>query len=156
LSLLAAKLVYRNYCGRTADDARRTEITMANHTCIRCGLETPCSRRSWADRHPAAAVTAGLVTLVFMGMMTLVFMGMMLSVHPVAAGVMLGLAGVGFGVRALERAQERRDALAARANYENRELMAASLKWPSVQRVAAQRPRCRGADHWSATEPLQS
>ncbi len=121
---------------------------MANHTCIRCGFETPCSRRSWADRHPAAAVTAGLVTLVFMGMM--------LSVHPVAAGVMLGLAGVGFGVRALERARERRDALAARANYENRELMAASLKWPSVQRVAAQRPRCRGADHWSATEPLQS
>jgi hypothetical protein len=83
---------------------------MTKHPCPRC-------RRTWPDRHPAAAVTAGLFTLTLMAMM--------LSVHPVAAAVMVALAGVGGLAYLVDRERGRRAALAARADYEHRALMAA-------------------------------
>lgn len=91
---------------------------MTSHTCTRCGHETPCSRR-WADKHPAAAVTAGLFTFVFMSAM--------LSVHPVAALAVIVLAGVGGVAYLVNRERDRRAALALRADYENRALLAASV-----------------------------
>lgn len=50
---------------------------MSTHWCRRCGQEWRCGHGSWLDRHPAAAVTAGLFTLVWMSRM--------LSVYPAAA-----------------------------------------------------------------------
>lgn len=104
----------------------------SRHECPRCGVPLKWTHRSWADKHPAAAVTAGLVSLVFMGMM--------LSVHPVAAAVMLGAAGVWFGVRLWERSQHRRVALAARAEYENRKFLASPVQLPTtwLHRLAAE------------------
>ena len=75
------------------------------------------------DRHPAGAVTAGLFTLVFMGMM--------LSVHPVAALALIAVAGAMWALRAVGRERERRAALAARADYDYRALLAAPL--PAVR-----------------------
>jgi hypothetical protein len=115
-------------------------------SCPRCGLESNYSRRTWPDKHPAAAVTAGLVTLVFMGMM--------LSVHPVAAVMLLAVAAVVGAVVVAGRAQDRRDAMAARADYENRKWMESSIKWPALS-PEAPRPSRRPADHWSPTEPMR-
>lgn len=89
------------------------------HACPRCGYETRYSHGGWADRHPAAAVTAGLFTLTLMSMM--------LSVHPIAGLTLIALGGVG-GVGYLYIRRQRRDeALSARADYENRALMNAPL-----------------------------
>lgn len=89
------------------------------HTCPRCGLESRCTSGSWPDRHPAAAVTAGLFTLTLLCMM--------LSVHPIAALTVIALAGVGGAVYTLSREHRRRAALAARADWENRRLVAAPV-----------------------------
>lgn len=111
---------------------------------------------SWPDRHPAAAVIAGLTALIFMGMM--------LSLHPVAAAVMLGV-GAAVGIaRLVDRERDRRAALAARADRDYRALMAAApapLKWPPETLLSPQLPRGavrsrRPADHWSTTEPLRT
>jgi hypothetical protein len=91
---------------------------MTDHPCPHCG-------RTWADRHPAAAVTAGLFTLVFTAMM--------LSTHPVAAAVLIGLAVVGVVVYRRDRERHRREAVAARADYEHAGLMARPL--PSLPRL---------------------
>lgn len=58
---------------------------MTMHACPRCGLESHCSHGNWVDRHPAAAVTAGLLALTLMSMM--------LSIHPFAALTMIVVAG---------------------------------------------------------------
>jgi hypothetical protein len=116
------------------------------HYCPRCGLESNCSRGSWPDRHPVAAVVAGCWTLTFMGMM--------LSVHPIAAAVLIGVAAVGGGVYMAVRERRRREALAARADYENRQILAASVKWPALPAPAP--TRRRPADHWSPTEPIKA
>jgi hypothetical protein len=84
---------------------------MAQHACPRCGLETSCPHGGWPDRHPAAAVTAGLFGLTLMCMM--------LSVHPVAALTMLTVAGLAGAAYRIDREHLRRQALAARADYEN-------------------------------------
>lgn len=89
---------------------------MSRHACPRCGLESRCSCADWADRHPAAAVTAGLFTLTLMAIM--------LSVHPIAALTMIGLAAVVAGVHMVSGERRRREALAARADYEHGALLA--------------------------------
>jgi hypothetical protein len=89
---------------------------MTNHACPRCGLETTCSHGSWADRHPAGAVTAGLFTLTLMSMM--------LSTHPIAALTVITLSGVALAARAAYRHRRRREALATRADWEHAALMA--------------------------------
>lgn len=90
---------------------------MAEHSCPRCGLESRCSHGNWADRHPAAAATAG--------MFTLVWMSMMLSVYPLAALTLIALSAVGGAVYKTARERRRREALVARADYEHHALMAA-------------------------------
>jgi hypothetical protein len=93
--------------------------TMSEHACRRCGLEAHTSRGGWADRHPAAAVTAGLFTLTLTAMM--------LSEHPVAALAMLAAAGAAWFVWLLDRERDRRAAVAARADWQHRLLTAAPM-----------------------------
>lgn len=73
------------------------------------------TRHGWADRHPAAATTAG--------MFSLTLMCMMFSVHPVAALTVTALAGVGGAVWLVDRERDRRAATAERADAANRDLM---------------------------------
>lgn len=73
------------------------------------------TRPGWADRHPAAATTAGLFSLTLMCMM--------FSVHPVAALTVTALAGVGGAVWLVDRERDRRAATAERADAANRELL---------------------------------
>ncbi|MBS4728540.1 hypothetical protein MSM1_09370 [Mycobacterium sp. SM1] len=98
---------------------------MTKYHCPRCGYETRCTRAAWPDRHPAAAVTAGLFALALLCMM--------LSVHPVAALAVIALASVGGAVWMLNGERQRRQALAARADYEHAALMAAPVR-PLPQR----------------------
>ena len=88
---------------------------MTMHTCPRCGLEAYWAQGSWADRHPAAAVTAGLYTLTLMAIM--------LSIHPIAALAMVALTAASATVCMAVGERRRREALAARADYEYRALM---------------------------------
>ena len=83
-------------------------------------------------------------------------MGMMLSVHPIAAATLIALAAVGGAGYMGIRERRRREALAARADYENRQLMGASVSTvrPLPQRQAHSLP-------WQAvrllrTEPLRT
>lgn len=89
---------------------------MTEHVCPRCGHEDHCGYGSWVDRHPAMATLGGLFSLVFMGMM--------FSVHPVASAAMVTLGAAVLGVRAAGRERLRRQALAARADYDHAQLMA--------------------------------
>ncbi|MCV7088878.1 hypothetical protein [Mycobacterium interjectum] len=116
---------------------------MAKQTCPRCGMES--KRDAWWDRHPVAAVSAGLYTLTFMAMM--------LSVYPVAAAVMIVVAAAAGVLYGAARERRRRAAIAARADWEHRELMAKAVfraQLPQPRR----RTRPRGVDHWSRTEPI--
>lgn len=125
---------------------------MTTHACPRCGLESRCSHGNWPDRHPAAAVTLAVIVLATV------------CAYP----WLLAVAAVGGGVYWASRERRRREALAARADWEHRALMAAPLKWPpalSERNSSAGRkyetvrpsptPRRRGADHWSTTEPMR-
>jgi heme/copper-type cytochrome/quinol oxidase subunit 2 len=119
-----------------------------DHACPCCGYEARCTRHGWAARHPAAAVTAGLFTLVFMSMM--------LSTHPIAALAVIVLAGTGGAAYRVERERERRAALAARAEHEYRALLAAP-----VQPVSALPQRQAHSLPWQMvgslrTEPLRT
>lgn len=119
---------------------------MTSHShCPHCGRDD--RPLTWPDRHPAAAVTAGLFTLVFMAMM--------LSEHPVAAAVMLILAGAAALVWLVDRERDRRAAIAARAEQEYRLQMAQPM--PAVQPLAERRAHTLP---WQlatrlGTEPLQ-
>jgi heme exporter protein D len=68
------------------------------------------------DRHPAAAVTGGLLTLVWVSMM--------LSIHPLAAVTMIVTIAVGAAVYFAVSERRRREALAARADWENAQIVA--------------------------------
>lgn len=112
---------------------------MSNHTCQRCGLESRCSSGGWSDRHPACAVALGVFVVMF---------GLVMVVgHP----WLLLVAAVGVVVYLIDREQRRRRALAARADWEFRALMEGPML-PLVANKPARRRR--GADHWSATEPI--
>lgn len=119
---------------------------MGSHACPRCGLEARCAHRTWPDRHPAAAVTLAVIVLA------------MTVAHP----WLLGCLAVGGVVYMAVRRQQRRDALAARADYEHRQLMSAAARWAPMElaaappkRPAAAAPRRRPADRWSPTEPIR-
>lgn len=119
---------------------QRTERnqTMTHHACSQCGHQSRCSRRSWADQHPVAAVTAALFTL------TLV--SMMLSEHPVAA---LGAIGAGAMMWAIDCERQRRAATATRADYGHRALAIA----PPVLSLLAPRYQVAGE---APTRPLRT
>lgn len=88
---------------------------MSKHACPRCGLERRCSHGSWPDRHPVAAVTAGLFALVWMSMM--------LSVYPIAALAIIAVFGISAAVALAGHERRRREALGTRADYEHRALL---------------------------------
>lgn len=92
-----------------------------NHSCPTCGHRH--STRSWADRHPAAAVIAGLFTLSWVATM--------FSDHPIAATAMTAVAGIAGAAYLTDRERDRRAALAARAEHDYRQLLAAPL--PALQ-----------------------
>ncbi|HEU4360479.1 MAG TPA: hypothetical protein VFR27_03095 [Mycobacterium sp.] len=107
-------------------------------------------RDSWADRHPAAAVTAGLFTLVFTAMM--------LSTHPIAAVAMIGIAGiVGFAVL-VDRERQRRGDCAARAERDyqrNAELIVSYDHGRELATVKPSRPRQPAPWHLISLLPTQ-
>ncbi|KLO25921.1 hypothetical protein ABW16_21695 [Mycolicibacter heraklionensis] len=132
---------------------------MATYTCLRCGLESHCSHGTWADRHPAAAVTfATLVSVLSLAIIV---------DHPWLLAVM----ALGAVVYVVDREHRRRRALAARADWEHQRIMVLPSAIPSLPRGLAlpARPprdsasghalrpaRRRAADHWSWTEPMRA
>lgn len=84
---------------------------MTSHACPRCGLESRCSRRSWPDRHPVAAVTLAVIVLA------------MTVAHP----WLLGVIAVGGLAYLAHQEQRRRHALAARADWEHQALIAGGV-----------------------------
>lgn len=112
------------------------------HSCPRCGFGS--SHDTWADRHPVAATILAVIALTIA------------VTHP----WLVGVAAVGGAVCFAHHERRRRQALAARADWEHQALMAASLKWPAHPKKLPARPapapRRRGADHWSTTEPLRT
>lgn len=80
---------------------------MSGHACPRCGIESPCARSNWPDRHPAAAVTLAVLVLA------------MCTAHP----WLIACAGVGGLVYLVRLEHGRRQALAARADWEHRALL---------------------------------
>lgn len=115
---------------------------MSSHTCPRCGLESHCSHGNWSDRHPAATVALAAFTVMFS---LVVVVG-----HP----WLLIVAAVGAVVYVLDREHRRRQALAARADWEFRRLMEQP---PSVREFKPRRePSQRGASHFEVTEPMRS
>ncbi|BBY37517.1 hypothetical protein MMAN_16510 [Mycobacterium mantenii] len=110
---------------------------MASQACARCGYESRCpDRGTWYDRHPAAAVTLTVLVLA------------MAVAHPWLFG---GLA-VGGGVYWALRERRSREAIAARADWEHRALIARQVP----QLPTPVMPRRRAADHWSRTEPMRA
>jgi hypothetical protein len=108
---------------------------MSRHACPRCGFES--SHDTWADRHPAAAVTLIVVVLA------------MCTAHP----WLLAVIAVGAALYGAHRERRRREALAARADWEHRQLMAMQ---PAFLCQPVERPRRRAADHWSRTGPIRA
>lgn len=111
---------------------------MTKHECPRCGLES--SHDAWPERHPVAAVLLALpagYTLI----------GVILA-YP---WFFVPLLVVGCAL-VVDRRMRQRAAIAARADYEHRALMARQL----AQLPAPVVPRRRAADHWSPTEPMRA
>lgn len=88
--------------------------------CPRCGFESSCSHGRWVDRHPAAAVSAAVVfglpagyTLV--GVM-LVYPWFTIPVTIIVCAFLLN------------RLARRRAAIAARADWEHREMMVRAMR----------------------------
>lgn len=115
---------------------------MTKHTCVRCGHELRCQHGSWPDRRPyAAALFAVPVTITGLGA---------IAAYPWLFVPLLMLAGVAY---VADREHRRRAALAARADWEHREIMVAALNGPAFPRH--QTPQRRLADHCSITEPIR-
>lgn len=129
---------------KVGDSAYRTrplsvQTCEMKHSCLRCGLEASCTRGTWPDRHPAAAVALAVPSVLF----ALAAIG----TQPWVFIPLLVLGGLAYMV---DRERRRRHELSARADYEHRALVAEPLRWPPLPRA----PRRRPADHWSATEPI--
>lgn len=126
-----------------------------HHTCPSCGSRCPRTGFSgWADRHPAAAVTAGLFILVFTAAI--------LSTHPIAATVMIAIAGVvGFAVL-VDRERQRREACAARAERDYRRNAELIVSYDRGRQLAAVKPaQPRESAPWHVvsllpTQPLRA
>lgn len=99
-----------------------TTTTTNKHACPRCGLESRCSHGTWPDRHPVAAVTLSVFALAAV------------CAHPWLIGCIV----TGALAYVAHREHRRRQALAARADYEHRALMTQS---PSAPRLQPVRPR---------------
>lgn len=120
---------------------------MTTHICSRCGLESHCSHGNWSDRHPAAAVALAAFTVMFS------------IVVVVGYPWLLVVAAVGAVVYFVDREVRRRRALAARADWEHQQLIAASLRGVESARHRTRRePRRRplGASHFAVTVPMRS
>lgn len=88
---------------------------MTEHHCPRCGYETS-SRGRWPDRHPYAAVLFAVpVTITMVGA---------IAAYPLTFVPLLAVVAV---VYVVDREHRRRQALAARADYEHAALLAAPV-----------------------------
>lgn len=116
---------------------------MTSHACPRCGLESRRSHGRWWDRHPVAAALFALPAGYTLIAVMLVYPWFTIPVTIIAAAVWV------------DRRNRQRLAIAARADWEHRALLAASLKRPSPRELPnGPRARRRGADHWSTTQPI--
>lgn len=115
-----------------------SETEMSRHSCPRCGLES--SRDTWAERHPVATVLIALPTLYTLVGVILAYPWFFVPLFIVAAAVWV------------DRQQRRRAALAARADYEHRVLVARAV----LRRPSPLPPVRRPADHWSTTQPIRT
>ncbi|MBZ4622079.1 hypothetical protein [Mycobacterium avium] len=122
---------------------------MVSHTCGRCGYETSCFHGRWWDRHPAAAVCAG----VFIGLPALYTVAGVILAYPWFFVPVL----VVVCAFVVDRRMRRRAAIAARADWEHRALMARTFLPEPVKRQVKGLTDCqRLADHWSRTEPMRT
>lgn len=90
---------------------------MRRQYCPRCGLESHHSQGGWHDRRPTGAV---VLTVIMLAM-------------AVTHLWLFGVAAVGGALYFTHRERRRREALAARADYEHRRLMASAVfepQWP--------------------------
>lgn len=117
---------------------------MASRACERCGYEPRRSKRdAWADRHPAAAVCAG----VFVGLPALYTIAGVILAYPwFFIPVLVVVCAV-----VVDRRMRQRAAIAARADWEHRALMARTVFGPPTPLPVR---RGRAADHWSPTQPI--
>lgn len=125
----------------TMNRERDMEVGMAQHACMRCGLESRCSHGSWADRHPVAAILFALPA-------GYTIIGVILA-YPWFFVPLLVVAAAWW----VDRRNRRRHAIAARADHEHRALMAAEVKYPPA---SPPRPRRCPADYWSNTQPMRA
>lgn len=99
------------------------------------------------DRHPAAAVIGGLLTLFWMSLI--------LSVYPIAGLTIIAVVAAAAGIHMLGRERRRRQALAARADWEYRAAMARYGQASAGPDTAEQMRRTAWQpDIWSAEQPL--
>ncbi len=116
---------------------------MTQHACIRCGFESKCSHGGWADRHPTAAVMLGMPTVLF----TLGAIG----AYPWVFIPLIAAAALAY---VADREWRRRQALAARADWDYR-TAARNQQTPAVRDAAEQMRRTAWQpDVWSAEQPL--
>lgn len=118
---------------------------MARHWCPRCGYESRRALGGWADRHPVAAVLFALPAGYSLVGVMLVYPWFTIPVTIIVSAFLV------------DRRQRRRAAIAARADYEHRELAALAIFNPEPPAVEPQKrpPRRCGADHWSPTKPIR-
>jgi hypothetical protein len=86
---------------------------MSKHACPRCGLES--KQDAWHDRHPVAAVLLALPTLYTLTGVILAYPWFFVPVLVIVCALLVNRAG------------RRRAAIAARADHEHRQMMAAAV-----------------------------
>ncbi|ANR92723.1 hypothetical protein O972_25300 [Mycobacterium avium subsp. avium 10-9275] len=117
---------------------------MAGHQCPRCGLEF--ERDTWRDRHPAAAVCAG----VFVGLPALYTVAGVILAYPwFFVPVLVVVCAL-----LVNRAQRRRAAIAARADWEYRQQMLGAVFADHRALAMQPPPRRRAAGHSAVTERI--
>lgn len=92
-------------------------VAMTTHACPRCGFES--ERARWWDRHPVAAVCAG----VFVGLPALYTVAGVTLAYPwFAVPVLIVVCAV-----LVDRRMRQRAAIAARADWEHRQMIATAV-----------------------------
>lgn len=119
---------------------------MSKHCCPRCGFES--RHRSWPERHPAATAVIALPTMYTLVGVILAYPWFVVPLLVIGAAVWV------------DRRNRARQAVAARADYEHRQIIARAVFPPKPRR---DRPAGRnvtrrrvGADHWSPTQPIRA
>lgn len=143
-----AETIHHLTCQTHANPYQRTPLgptiprMSKTRGCPRCGLEL--SRDTWRDRHPAAAVCAG----VFVGLpagYTLVGIMLIWPWFTIPATIIVCAV-------LLNRAARKRAAIAARAEWEHREMMVRAMQqFPSRPLPGAQQMR---REAWQPRVPL--